>query len=126
MHPLLQLLATRPQLLADHAEAYGALLSADISQASAAWQRRAGLNLVALCCLAVSATLFGVALMLWAVVPTTQINAAWVLVAVPLLPLVLSLACLIATRFNAGVGPFDNLRRQVKTDLAMLREEGAA
>ena len=67
MHPLFHLLATRPQLLADHAEAYAELVAVEINRMSATWTRLALLNAMALCSLSVALALAGVALMLWAV-----------------------------------------------------------
>ena len=122
MHPLLHLVATQPQLLADHAEAYAELVAAEIGTASAAWKRRALLNAVALCCLVVAVVLAGVALMLWAVIPAAQMHAAWVLIAAPLLPVAVALGCLLAARAQDEGGVFENLRRQMKADMAMLRE----
>lgn len=125
MHPLLHLIATRPHLLADHAEAYAELVAAEIGSVSAAWKRRAMLNAVALCCLGVAAVLAGVALMLWAVIPAAPVQALWVLIAVPLVPMVMAVWCVLAAQPQGDDGPFDNVRRQVKADMAMLREVSA-
>lgn len=125
IHPLLHLLATRPQLLADHAEAYAGLLGTELADASLVWKRRALLSAVALCSLGVSAVLAGVALMLWAVNPAAQIQAPWALLAAPLLPAGAALACLLAARADAGCGAFDQVRRQIKADFTMLREVSA-
>ena len=122
MHPLLRLIATQPHLLADHAEAYAELLEAEVGQLSSAWKRRAVLNAVALCSLGVSAVLAGVALMLWAVIPGTSIQAPWALVAAPLLPFGVAALCLLAARPQVSGGGFDKLRQQLKADLLMLRE----
>jgi hypothetical protein len=126
MHPLLHLIATQPQLLASHAEAYADLMGEEFGQVSADWKRRLMYNAMALCFLGVSAVLAGVALMLWAVVPGPQIQAPWALIAAPLLPLFVAGWCLRASRTQGAVGAFDNVRRQVKADLSMLREAGAA
>lgn len=126
MHPLLHLIATQPQLLADHAEAYAELVAAEIGNVSAAWKRRAMLNAVALCCLVVAAVLAGVALMLWAVIPAAPMQALWVLIAVPLTPIAVAVGCLLAARPQDDGNPFDNVRRQVKADMAMLREVNAS
>ena len=75
MHPLLALLATRPQLLADHAQAYAALFNEEFDQARASWQRTAVLQAVALCCVSAAAVLAGVALMLWAISPALPVQA---------------------------------------------------
>ena len=126
IHPLLHLLATRPQLLADHAEAYAGLLNAELGSATSAWKRRALLSAVALCCGGVAAVLAGVALMLWAVIPATQIQAAWALLVAPLVPAAVALVCLLAVRSDARSGAFDQVRRQIKADFMMLREVSAA
>jgi hypothetical protein len=122
IHPLLHLLATRPQLMADHAEAYAGLFSAELADASALWRRRALLSAAALCFLGVAAVLGGVASMLWAVIPATQIHAPWALLAAPLLPACAALACLLAARADPGRGAFDQMRSQLKADFTMLRE----
>ncbi|MBW6496170.1 MAG: hypothetical protein K0B16_16765 [Burkholderiaceae bacterium] len=122
IHPLLQLIATQPRLLADHAEAYAELMATEIDAVSALWKRRAVLNAVALCCLAVAAILAGVALMLWAVIPATQLQAPWALIVAPLPPVVAALWCLMAARVQSDGGPFENLRRQFTADMVMLRE----
>jgi hypothetical protein len=122
MHPLLHLIATQPHLLADHAEAYAELLAAEIGNVSAGWKRRALLNAVALCCLGVAAVLAGTALMLWAVIPAAEIHAPWALWAAPLLPAIAACLCLMAARVREAGSGFDNVRRQVQADIAMLRE----
>ncbi len=126
IHPLLQLIATQPQLLADHAEAYAELMASEVGAVSAAWKRRAVLNAVALSCLAVAAILAGVALMLWAVIPATQLQAPWALIATPLPPAAAALWCLMAARSQGDGGAFENLRRQLAADMAMLREVSAS
>lgn len=122
MHPLLQLAATRPQLLADHAGAYADLVAAEFGSASAQWQRRAVLGATAFCCAGVAAVLAGVALMLWAVTPPSALLAPWALVAAPLLPAVVALACGVAATTSDPRGGFHVLRQQVAADLVMLRE----
>ena len=122
IHPLFVLIATRPQLLADHAEAYAELVAAEVAHVSATWKRRSLLYALALCCLAVGAVLAGVALMLWAVTPAAGMHAPWALIAAPVVPVALALWCLLAVRSQANAAGFENIRQQIKADLAMLRE----
>jgi hypothetical protein len=122
MHPLLQLIATKPQLLFDHVEAYGDLVTSEARHISAMWKRRVLLAAIALCSVGVGAVLAGVALMLWAVIPASQIQAPWALLVAPLLPLGVATACLIYSRSQAEDNAFDTIREQVKADLTMLRE----
>ena len=126
MHPLYHLIATRPQLLADHAEAYAELVAVEIDRMSATWTRRALLNALALCGLSVALALAGVSLMLWAVMPALPAQAPWVLIVVPLLPLAAVVGCLVARPRGGQRGAFDILRQQVKADLLMLHEVAAA
>ena len=125
MHPLYHLIATRPQLLADHAEAYAELVAVEIDRMSATWTRRALLNALALCGLSVALALAGVALMLWAAMPALPAQAPWVLIVVPLLPLAAVVGCLVAGQRGGQHGAFDILRQQVKADLLMLHEVAA-
>ena len=122
IHPLFLLIATRPQLLADHAEAYAELVATELGQVSAAWRRRALLYAVALACLVAAAVLAGVALMIWAVIPVATMQAPWALVVVPLLPMAAAAGCLLAVRSRGEASGFDNIQQQMKADLAMLRE----
>ena len=122
IHPLFLLIATRPQLLADHAEAYAELVATELGQVSAAWRRRALLYAVALACLAAAAVLAGVALMIWAAIPVATMQAPWALVVVPLLPMAAAAGCLLAVRSRGEASGFDNIQQQMKADLAMLRE----
>jgi hypothetical protein len=126
MHPLLHLIATQPNLLADHAEAYADLLGEEFGVASAQWKRRAMLSAVSLCCLGVGAVLAGVALMLWAAVPPGDLHAPWALVLAPLVPLGAAVVCFISAKSPPPQGAFDNIRRQLREDVAMLREASAS
>lgn len=68
-HPLLYLLATRPQWLAEHALAYGGLAGDELALAACHWQRQAWLQAVAAGCAVATLGVAGVALLLWAVTP---------------------------------------------------------
>jgi len=122
MHPLLALLATRPQLLLDHAQAYAALFNEEFALARAAWRRQVLLYAVALCCLGVAAVLAGVATLLW--FSTAAAQNFWVMVAVPALPLLVAVICLLLAQQAPQAASFANLSRQINEDLAMLRTAG--
>ena len=123
MRLLLALLATRPQLLLDHAQAYAALVGEEFGLASNDWQRRALLQVAALCFFGVTTVLAGVAVMLWVTV-AIPMTAPWVLVAVPVLPLLIAIVCQLLARQSNGREPFANLSRQVNADMALLRAVG--
>ncbi len=125
IHPLLHLLATQPHLLGNHAQAYGELFGTELNLQAKELGKRTALIALAVCFLGVAAVLCGVACMLWAMAaPQTTLPA--VLIAVPLVPAILSLICLWASRL--GISPdkkaFSELRRQALADMAMLREMG--
>jgi hypothetical protein len=63
----------------------------------------------------------GVALMLWAVIPTPNIRAAWALVIVPAVPIVVSLLCLLACQREMPRA-FADVKQQLAADFTMLRE----
>lgn len=123
-HPLLRLIATRPQLLADHVEAYAALVGDEVGATAAVWKRRTLFGATALCLAGVAAVLGGVALMLWAVTPAGALRAPWALIAAPALPALIALWCALEARRVQGAA-FAELRRQVGIDFSMLRQASA-
>ncbi len=125
IHPLLRLIATKPHLLTDHAEAYAGLVGEEWGKTVAAWKQRALMAGMALGLAVVAAILAGVALMLWAVIPRADIQAPWALLAGPGIPAFAAVFCIVASRRRDSEG-FADLRRQVAADLAMLREVSAA
>lgn len=122
LHPLLHLIATKPQLLADHAQAYAELAAVEVGEFSAAWRRRAVFFAVAAFFMGLAVVLAGVAVMLWSVVPVAQMQAPWALVAVPLALGAIGAVCLMAGRSQTPASAFATLREQVKADLLMLRQ----
>lgn len=122
LHPLLHLIANQPHLLADHAEAYAELLGEEIGAASGRWRRRMLLSSVALCGAGVGVVLAGVALMLWAVIPPESMNAPWALIVAPLVPLGAAAAAWAAAQAQPDGPPFEQIRRQLREDVLMLRE----
>lgn len=125
MHILLKLLLARPQLLADHAQAYAELMAAEFGDASAALMRRLIVGGAGLLCLLVAAILAGVALLLCAVTTDAQMQAPWALIVVPLVPFVASLACMAWIFAQHPLRPLVHLRSQARADLDMLRESSA-
>ncbi len=127
LHPLFHLIATQPQLLGDHAQAYGELISTELATQATALKRRTLYGALALCFMGVAIVLAGVALMLWATLVTAPAQTtAWVLILVPAIPTVLGLVCyrLARTQGAADDPAFAELRRQVQADMALLRGLG--
>lgn len=121
MHPLLNVLATRPQLLAEHAQAYAELVAAELPQASSAWLRQAQLKGLAALGLLSTVLLAGVASLLWATVPLTSMPRPWLLLVVPLVPAIAGIVCLVAAKSGPDGRFLSDLRQQLSADLAMLQ-----
>lgn len=120
-HPVFRLLLAHPELLAEHASAYGELLRAELLAASAAWQRRLRLQMLAGGALLAGVMLLGQAAMLWTVLP----NNLWqLLLGVPALPLLVGAwACwALARPQRPGTEAWAGLSRQLSADLALIRD----
>ncbi|MDQ2734351.1 MAG: hypothetical protein M3Y55_05030 [Pseudomonadota bacterium] len=125
IHPLLKLIATEPQVLGDHVEAYAELVGDEVKKTSTAWAMRLGLYAAAACLGGVGLVFAGVAVMLWASLPPSGFQASWVLVAVPVLTLAVALVCALLANRSPMENAFDNLKKQLSADMAMLREVSA-
>jgi hypothetical protein len=125
MHPLLRLLLSQPGLLGEHAQGYAELLASELTSLRRATQR----HLVWLVAAAIAATaalvLAGVAVLLWATLPTLPPGALWVCVATPAAPLAAALLCLLPLRSAAGDEAFVHLKQQLLLDLQLLQEVGS-
>lgn len=126
IHPLLRLIATKPHLLGDHVEAYTELIGAEVEKTSKRWVSRAVYYAAAAGLLFFGIVFTGVALMLWAVVPSDNMNMPWLLVVVPLVPLVGGGFCFFRASAEPQQSAFDTVKQQFSADLAMLREVSAA
>ena len=125
IHPFLRVVATQPQLLLDHAEAYAGLVGEELGKTADDFKQRA-MMMGAAAFLGVLALVFtGVALMLYAVSPPAQVHTPWLLIATPVVPAVFAVVCAIAGRRKEGA-PFAELRQQIARDLAMMRDASAA
>ncbi len=126
----IELVATKPQLLAAHASAWADLLAAEGSAALACWRSRLWLQLAAVVSAALGFGVSAVALMLWAVTPVTQLQqpgVVWVLLLVPLLPWAVAVACWLAARRQADGGSqarVARLAQQWQADLMLLQPDG--
>jgi len=120
--PLFRLMATRPQLLAEHAEAYGELALLELRAALAQWQRRALFKALGWCGLVVALLLAGVAGLLASALPVAGMAAPWALLVIPLLPALAGIAVLLAAGPASQTGSFHQLRQQLQADRRLLRE----
>ena len=95
-HPLIRMLATRPELLAQHLSGYAQLLGAQLGVAGGLLQDRALLLAGLLGGVLLGLGLAGVAGLLAAALPLAAMPAPWLLIAIPALPLGLATAIYMA------------------------------
>lgn len=126
IHPLFRLAAAEPQMVADHLGGYAELLGDELRTFGSGWTRSLLLHFAALGLLAVGVGLGGVALIVWAATPVEALHTPWVLVAVPVVPLLAAGGCALAARSGAPAQGFAALRRQLAEDGRLLREAAAA
>ena len=125
-HPLIRMLATRPELLAQHLSGYAQLLGAQLGVAGGLLQDRALLLAGLLGGGLLGLGLAGVAGLLAAALPLAAMPAPWLLIALPALPLALAGVCAWALRRQPQVWSGALLREQMAADAALLHEVGAA
>lgn len=125
IHPIFRLIASQPQLIADHAQAYSELVAQEIDAFGDHWRSRLLFGTLGLVAAAVTLTLVGVAVMLWAVTPDNEMRAPWALIIMPALPALLTFWCIVRMRAAAAGLRSSALREQLAADAAMLREVSA-
>lgn len=121
-HPLIRLLATRPQLVATHLGGYVGLASAQAMEAMQSLQARMVWGAAAVAGLAAGSLLGGTALLLCAVVPIADMPAPWLLVATPGLPLLAGVACWLQARRKPLAWSLAPMQAQFAADAALLDE----
>ena len=121
IHPLFRLIASEPQMLADHVEAYTDLVGEELAHATARWKRQVISSVILFLCALLAVLLIGVSLMLWAVTPTSQMPAPWALIVVPLVPTIAAVAAWFGTRNTDKGEGFAAIKAQLAADAAMLR-----
>lgn len=128
-------LTLSPALVLQHLDGYGKLAAWEFEACASAWRRRLMLTAVGIGCLLVSVTLTGTAAMLWA---SASLNGAvgldlgnlwtthgWVLVAVPLLPMLVAIGSFLMLASGPNSPAFATLRTQLQLDAELLRELAA-
>ncbi len=125
-HPFLHLVTTQPELLVAHAQGYAALAADEWRTWMAHWRRRVWLTAATVVCAGVAAVLGGVAVLLWAVSPPLPSGLAWVLWAVPAVPLALAFWCAALLNATAEVLPWQAVHAQLALDVAAWRGPGPA
>lgn len=126
IHPLFRLVASEPQMVADHLGGYAELLGDELREFGSGWTRRVLLQLAAVGLAAAAVLLGGVALIVWASTAPADLHAPWALVVVPLAPLLAAALCWFGARGDAPGTDFAALRQQFAEDARVLREAATA
>jgi hypothetical protein len=122
IHPVIKLIATRPDLLAEHAVGYGALFAAQAGEAAAQLRRNIVYAIVAMVCGGVGVGFAGTALLLVAALPLDGMPAPWALIVIPIVPLGIAAGCLFALKSQPAAWSMDSIKEQLDADRAMWRE----
>jgi hypothetical protein len=125
-HPLIRLLANRPDLLIHHAGAYAELAAVQAGAAAAELRSRAVLISAAVAALLLAVTLAGGALLLLAAIPLQAMPAPWLLAAAPATPLLLAAGLTLQLRRQPWAWSAQALREQFAADAELLAQASAA
>jgi hypothetical protein len=121
LHPIFSTVLGHPELIAEHAANYAALVRQEASEAGRGLVARIVAGVVAAASAMLALGLIGVAVLMGVLHGSFH----WVLVVVPGVALVIAGICAwMATRPFPGYA-FDDLRAQVDADLQALHEAGA-
>jgi len=123
IHPIVHIAARTPQFLVEHAKAYGDLLLAELRNTLTSLVVHAVLYIGA-AALAVFGVLFGGVSLLVYGMATGDPRHGWLLIAVPVAPLILAAAFLAVARSLPVSITLGVIEDQVKADIAMLHEAG--
>lgn len=121
IHPAFMALARQPGLLLEHAGAYADLASAELDEWGEQWKLRAGLSTIAALLAVLGLGLAGAAGLAAAAVPLSAMPMPWLLVVIPLVPLVLAAGLAWRVHRLEKAALFAALREQMAQDLATLR-----
>ena len=121
IHPIVHVAARRPQLLVEHAKAYGDLVLEEGRRALASLVLHAVLYAAAGVLGGLGLVFGGVALLLYAAVPG-ELRNGWLLVALPCTTLVAAGVCAIVARTLPVALTLDVLGQQVRADIDMIHE----
>lgn len=125
-HPLIKMLASKPELLAEHVGAYAELAAAEASQAVDQMRNKALVAAAAGVLALTGLLLTGVALLLYGALPMDAMPAPWLLAVVPAVPLAAALGCGLWLRSRPARVSFALLREQMAQDGALVQEAGRA
>ena len=122
IHPLFKLMMRDPHLIGEHMQAYAALVGDEAKKVSVSIAVRIGLYAGAGVLAAIGLLLIGVALLIRASISPVNYPAGWALVFIPLTPFIAAALMVLVARSKPIEKAFDVVKRQVKTDMDILKE----
>lgn len=120
-HSLLRLVASQPELVAEHAQGYMQLAEEELIRFMAYCRLRLWLTVCAVCAATAAVMLAGVSLLLWATTFAGPQAATWMLWAVPAAPALLAGACVLRLRALMLQRPWRAVQAQWALDEAAWR-----
>ncbi len=123
IHPILHVIARQPQLLAEHAKAYGDLLLEEGRRTLSSLVLHVVLYAAAGILGGLGLVFGGVALLLYAAVPG-ELRNGWLLLALPLGTMSTGGVCIIVARALPFKFTLDAMGQQVKADIDMIHDTG--
>jgi hypothetical protein len=123
IHPIVYVAARRPQLLAEHAKAYGDLLLEEGRRTLSSLVVHAVLYAAAGVLGLLGLVFGGVALLLYAAIPG-ELRNGWLLVALPCASMLFAGVCVVVARVLPANVTLDIVGRQIKADIDMIHEMG--
>lgn len=126
LHPIFRILVSKPELLADHVAGYGHLVAQQAAEIKTHLQRSVWLAVTVVIGAGVGLGLGGMALLLAGALPLDRMPMPWLLVVVPLTPLLVAAGAALALRRRPAAHALNTLREQLAADAAMLHEAGAS
>ena len=121
IHPIVHVAARRPQLLAEHAKAYGDLLLEEGRRTLASLVLHAVLYAAAGVLGGLGLVFGGVAVLLYAAIPG-ELRNGWLLVALPCASIGVAGICVIVARALPVELTPDVVGRQVRADIDMIHQ----
>lgn len=119
---LLRRLSEKPEYLVDHLSAYAALAGAESRALARDLRIQFGLGLALALLVLLTLNFIGVAVLLLALTPMGSMSAPALLLVVPLVPALLALIVLAVLMRRERNRAFKDLRQQLSSDSALLRQ----
>lgn len=121
IHPIFITMAKNPGLFLEHASAYADLAPSEVDAITGGLKQRGLLTVASALLALLGVGLAGGAGLLAAALPLAAMPQPWLLVGIPLLPLLLSAALVLRLRQLQSRAAFETLRQQVALDIATLK-----